>query len=92
MRISWESSWQATNVAPTTEDGSYVYTGGNTSKREENIFMTYLEVTRITLGNYLDMDNKGKGGINEDSQISGLCNCVDGIQGQDKLNSEQGGV
>lgn len=35
------------------------------------------------------MDNKGKKGINEDSQISGLGNCVDGIQGQDKLTSEQ---
>jgi len=25
------------------------------------------------------MDNEGKRGINEDSQISGLGNCVDGI-------------
>lgn len=35
------------------------------------------------------MDNEGKGGINKDSQISGLGNCVDGIQEQDKFNFEQ---
>lgn len=35
------------------------------------------------------MDNEEKGGINEDSQISGLGNCVDGIQGQNKFNFEQ---
>lgn len=36
------------------------------------------------------MNVEGKGGINEDSQISALSNCVDGIQGQSKFQFQTG--
>lgn len=36
----------------------------------------------------MDMDTKGKGGINKDSHISGLVNCINGAQEQDKHNFE----
>lgn len=32
------------------------------------------------------MNTEGKGGINEDSQIFGLGNCVDAVYGQNKHN------
>lgn len=34
------------------------------------------------------MKTERQGGITEDSQVFGWCNCVDGVQGQNKHNFE----